>query len=104
MGKLEKLIELFLRQPPEVKFTDVCYLLEAFDYSEQRSKGSHHTFSNPDGKTIVIPKVGGKKVKRVYVKRIIEILELSTFEIGNMQINDSIEPQIDSDEIEEEYD
>jgi predicted RNA binding protein YcfA (HicA-like mRNA interferase family) len=104
MGKLEKLIELFLRQPPEVKFTDVCYLVEAFGYSEQRSKGSHHTFSHSSGETIVIPKVGGKKVKRVYVKRIIEILELSTLEIGNMQIDDSIEPQIDSDEIEEEYD
>jgi predicted RNA binding protein YcfA (HicA-like mRNA interferase family) len=104
MGKLEKLIELFLRQPPEVKFTDVCYLLEAFDYSEQRSKGSHHTFSHPNGETIVIPKVGGKKVKRVYVKRIIEILELSTFEIGNMQIDNSNDLEIDPEEIEEKYD
>lgn len=49
MGKLEKLIELFLRQPPV----------------EQRSKGSHHTFSDPDGKTIMIPKVSGQKVKNV---------------------------------------
>ena len=104
MGKLEKLIELFLRQPPEVKFTDVCYLLEAFDYSEQRSKGSHHTFSNPDGKTIVIPKVGGTKVKRVYVKRIIEILELSTFKSGNVQIDDSNDLTIDPEEVEKEYD
>jgi predicted RNA binding protein YcfA (HicA-like mRNA interferase family) len=77
VGKLEKLIELFLRQPPEVRFADVRYLLEAFSYIEQRSKGSHHTFSDPDGKTIVIPKVSGQKVKRVYVKRIIELLELS---------------------------
>lgn len=87
MGKLEKLIELFLRQPPEVKFADVLYLLEAFGYIEQRSKGSHHTFSDSDGKTIVIPKVSGQKVKRVYVKRIIELLEL-----GN-EI-DSSEPEI----------
>ena len=104
MGKLEKLIELFLRQPPEVKFADVCYLLEAFDYSERRSKGSHHTFSNPDGKTIVIPKVGGTKVKRVYVKRIIEILELSSFESGNVLIDDSNDLKIDLEEVEEEYD
>ena len=103
MGKLEKLIELFLRQPPEVKFTDVCYLLEAFDYSERRSKGSHHTFSNPDGKTIAIPKVGGMKVKRVYVKRIIEILDLYTFESRNVQIDDSNDLRINP-EVEEEYD
>lgn len=87
MGKLEKLIELFLRQPPEVKFADVLYLIEAFGYIEQRSKGSHHTFSDSDGKTIVIPKVSGQKVKRVYVKRIIELLGL-----GN-EI-DSSEPEI----------
>ncbi|WP_310418482.1 type II toxin-antitoxin system HicA family toxin [Chamaesiphon sp. OTE_8_metabat_110] len=78
MGKLEKLIELFLRQPPEVRFADVLYLLEAFGYTEQRSKGSHHTFSDPDGQTIVIPKVSGQKVKRVYVKRIIELLNLNS--------------------------
>jgi predicted RNA binding protein YcfA (HicA-like mRNA interferase family) len=77
VGKLDKLIDLFLRQPPEVRFSDVLYLLEAFGYIEQRSKGSHHTFSDSDGKTIVIPKVSGQKVKRVYVKRIIELLGLN---------------------------
>ena len=76
MGKLEKLIELFLRQPPEVRFADVRYLLEAFGYIEQRSKGSRHTFSDPNGRTIVIPKVSGQKVKGIYVKRTIELLEL----------------------------
>lgn len=101
MGKLEKLIELFLRQPPEVKFTDVCYLLEAFEYSEQRSKGSHHTFSNPDGKTIVIPKVGGKKVKRIYVKRIIEILDLSNFEVSDAPVDELNDLEIDREEVEE---
>lgn len=52
----------------------------------------------------MIPKVGGTRVKRVYVKRIIEILELSTFEIGNMQIDDSNDLKIDLEEVEEEYD
>jgi predicted RNA binding protein YcfA (HicA-like mRNA interferase family) len=103
MGKLEKLIELFLRQPPEVRFTEVCYLLEAFGYTEQRSKGSHHTFSNPNGKTIVIPKVGGNKVKRVYVKRIIEILELSKLEVDDSLTDEVISLEIDREEIEEGY-
>jgi predicted RNA binding protein YcfA (HicA-like mRNA interferase family) len=94
VGKLEKLIELFLRQPPEVRFADVLYLLEAFGYIEQRSKGSHHTFSDPDGKTIVIPKVSGQKVKRVYVKRIIELLGLSN-------TIDSSDPEIAKVEAEE---
>jgi hypothetical protein len=60
--------------------------------------------ANRDRKEVIIHFLILVEVKRVYVKRIIEILELSTLEIGNMQIDDSIEPQIDSDEIEEEYD
>jgi hypothetical protein len=34
MGKLKKLIEQFLDQPPEVRFEDVYYLLEAFGFEE----------------------------------------------------------------------
>jgi predicted RNA binding protein YcfA (HicA-like mRNA interferase family) len=102
VGKLEKLIELFLRQPPEVRFADVLYLLEAFGYIEQRSKGSHHTFSDPDGKTIVIPKVSGQKVKRVYVKRIIELLELnSTLAASDPEVDSvvaELEPEENSDD------
>ena len=98
MGKLEKLIELFLRQPPEVRFSEVLYLLEAFGYVEQRSKGSHHTFSDPDGKTIVIPKVSGQKVKRVCVKRIIEILGLSNTLAASDPEIDSVVTELEPEE------
>jgi predicted RNA binding protein YcfA (HicA-like mRNA interferase family) len=98
VGKLEKLIELFLRQPPEVRFADVLYLLEAFGYTEQRSKGSHHTFSDPDGQTIVIPKVSGQKVKRVYVKRIIELLDLdSNLAASDLEL-DSVVTELEPEE------
>jgi predicted RNA binding protein YcfA (HicA-like mRNA interferase family) len=98
VGKLEKLIELFLRQPPEVRFSDVLYLLEAFGYIEQRSKGSHHTFSDSDGKTIVIPKVSGQKVKRVYVKRIIEMIELSKTVAASDPEVDSVVAEVELEE------
>jgi predicted RNA binding protein YcfA (HicA-like mRNA interferase family) len=76
MGKLEKLIEQFLRRPPEVKFDDVCYLLESFGFEENRSKGSHHVFRHPDGRKITIPKRGGQKVKGIYVQKILDLLNL----------------------------
>lgn len=57
MSKLEKLIELFLRDPPEVRFNQVQYLLESLGFEEKRSKGSHHTFRNPDGLKITVPKI-----------------------------------------------
>jgi predicted RNA binding protein YcfA (HicA-like mRNA interferase family) len=63
MGKLKKLVEQFLNQPPEVRFEDVRYLLEAFGFEEKRSKGSHHSFRDSQGRKITIPKKGGQKVK-----------------------------------------
>jgi predicted RNA binding protein YcfA (HicA-like mRNA interferase family) len=76
MGRLEKIVEQFLREPPEVRFEDVFYLLTAFGFEEIRSKGSHHTFRKADGTKITVPKKGGKMVKGVYVKQIIELLKL----------------------------
>ena len=76
MGKLEKLIEQFFKKPPEVKFDDVRYLLKAFGFEEKRSKGSHHSFRDANGRKITIPKKGGQKVKGIYVQKILQILNL----------------------------
>jgi len=76
VGKLRKLIAKFLTFPPEVRFEEVRYILEAFGYQEVRSKGSHHAFENEKGNVIIIPKKRGKKVKRTYVVAIIKLLNL----------------------------
>jgi Predicted periplasmic or secreted lipoprotein len=76
MGKLRKLIEQFLNQPPEVRFEDVRYLLETFGFEEKRSKGSHHSFRDSQARKITIPKKGGQKVKGIYVQQIVELLNL----------------------------
>lgn len=80
MGKLAKLIEQLLREPPDVRFDDVYYLLTAFGFEERRSKGSHHTFRNSEGLKITIPKKGGKIVKGIYVKQIVELLNLEDWQ------------------------
>jgi hypothetical protein len=38
MSKLKKLVLKFLKLPSEVRFEDVVYLLEAFDFEEKRSR------------------------------------------------------------------
>jgi predicted RNA binding protein YcfA (HicA-like mRNA interferase family) len=83
VSRLQKPVEQFLTFPPEVRFEDVRLLLEAFGFEEKRSKGSHHIFEDAQGKVLTIPKKGGKKVKRVYVKRIAELLNLETWQEGN---------------------
>jgi predicted RNA binding protein YcfA (HicA-like mRNA interferase family) len=80
MSKLAKLIRSFLANPPDVRFEDVRYVLEAFGFQEKRSRGSHHTFENEMGEVIVVPKKGGRKVKRFYVQRIVELLKLEDWQ------------------------
>jgi predicted RNA binding protein YcfA (HicA-like mRNA interferase family) len=80
MVKLAKLIEKFLRDPPEISYNDVYYLLTKFGFQEVSSKGSHHTFRNEIGQKITIPKKGGKTVKRIYLKQIVALLNLEDLE------------------------
>ncbi|PSB00797.1 type II toxin-antitoxin system HicA family toxin [Merismopedia glauca] len=95
MGKLEKLVEQFIGGLAEASFEDVRYILEAFGFEEKRSKGSHHIFVNELGQAITIPKKGGKKVKKVYIKRIVELLNL---EIDASDIQPEFDREVENDE------
>ncbi|MEB3230502.1 MAG: type II toxin-antitoxin system HicA family toxin [Leptolyngbyaceae bacterium] len=77
MSRLRKLVNRFLSEPPEVRFDEVYFLLKAFGFEEKRSRGSHHIFRNSDGLKITVPKKGGKMVKRIYVKQIVQLLNLT---------------------------
>ncbi|TYQ29371.1 type II toxin-antitoxin system HicA family toxin [Pseudanabaena sp. UWO311] len=76
MSKLEKLIQKLLRDPPELSYDDVYYILTQFNFQEISNKGSHHTFRNESSLKITIPKKGGQTVKRTYLKQIVKLLEL----------------------------
>jgi len=76
MAGIEKLVKLLLREPPDVSSHDVVKVLEAFGYKERPSESGHRVFSKPGAYPITVPTVKGRKVKRIYVKKIIEYLEL----------------------------
>jgi predicted RNA binding protein YcfA (HicA-like mRNA interferase family) len=76
MAKLEKLVARFLSEPPDVKFREVITLLEAFNYKVYSTKGSHYTFVKSGARPITVPTDKGRRVKKVYVHKINEILEL----------------------------
>ncbi len=59
------------------------YLLEAFGFEEKRSRGSHHSFRDSQGRIITVPKQGGQKVKRVYLQEIIKLLNLEEWNDEN---------------------
>ncbi len=76
MAKLEKLVESFLSNSSDFKFSDVEKVLSAFGFQEARAKGSHHMFRHPDGRKVpAIPK-SGKRVKKIYIKKIVQLLKL----------------------------
>ncbi|MEH2432910.1 MAG: type II toxin-antitoxin system HicA family toxin [Nostoc sp.] len=60
-------------------------------FEEKRSKGSHHSFRGSQGKTIIVPKTGGQKVKGVYVQQIVELLNLEEW------IDEDTEPEEPTD-------
>lgn len=80
MTQINKLIQSILSSPIEANFNDIKQILEYFDFEEVRSSGSHHTFRHPDGRMQIVPKKGGKTVKRVYIKQIIKLLRLEEYE------------------------
>lgn len=63
--------------PPEAKFRDVRQLLEMFDWTHDRTAGSHEVFTKPGERTLPVPVHNGD-VKRVYLDRICDLLDLDT--------------------------
>ncbi len=77
MNQVDKLVEKFLRKPPEVLFEDVAKVLQAFGYEERPcGGGSHRVFVRPGHRPKIVPTVKGRRVKRAYVRMIIDNLEL----------------------------
>lgn len=76
MTKHDKLIDRIRARPPEADFDDVEQLLKAYGWTIDRQRGSHVTFVKPGERPIVVPKLGGKKVKRVNLVELCERLRL----------------------------
>ncbi len=76
MTQLEKLIARIRARPPEADFDDVRSLLEYHGWNLDRERGSHVHFVKLGERTLSVPKVGGRKVKRVYLDQICERLGL----------------------------
>lgn len=73
MVKRDKLIERLKNSPNNVTFTDIHKLLELEGFILDRISGSHHIFQKAD--IIFVIPVHRNRVKSVYVKRVIELIE-----------------------------
>lgn len=73
MSKREKLRERLKNNPNNATFSEIRKLLKQEGFALDRITGSHHIFTK-DEITFVVP-VHNNKVKSVYVKRVIELIE-----------------------------
>ncbi|MGG6268428.1 type II toxin-antitoxin system HicA family toxin [Leptolyngbya sp. AN03gr2] len=74
MTKRKKLQERLRNNPNDVTFADIRNLLEQEGFTLDRITGSHHIFEK--GETTFVVPVHNGKVKSVYVKRAIRLIEL----------------------------
>jgi predicted RNA binding protein YcfA (HicA-like mRNA interferase family) len=73
MSKREKLRERLKNNPNNATFSEIRKLLEQEGFTLDRITGSHHIFTKDDI-TFVVP-VHNKKVKTIYVKRVLDLIE-----------------------------
>lgn len=79
MAKLEKIVKSFLKKnkPAYYKFKDVIKVLKVlkeFGYKHTNTKGSHFIYEKGDEQITIVHH--HKKVKKWYVKRLVELLDL----------------------------
>ena len=72
--KIEKIIQKMLASHAEIDFNDVVKILKHEGWKLDRVRGSHHVFAKYE-KTVVLV-MHHNVVKSVYVRRIIETLNL----------------------------
>ena len=88
MSKRDKLLELLKNSTNNARFNDICKLLELEGFSLDRITGSHHIFKRND--IILVIPVHNKKVKSVYIRRVLESLkssEITKDELSNYYLS-----------------
>jgi len=76
MSKRERLIKKVCGLPPDADADDVVALLKECGWLFDRQRGSHMIFIKQDEMPLSIPLVSGRRVKRIYLKKICELLDL----------------------------
>ena len=76
MPNLDKLLAKIKARPSEADYRDVRALLEAFGWTERNGKGSHSVFTKEGERSITVPTISGRKIKRYIIDQIIERLGL----------------------------
>ncbi len=74
MGRIEKLVAKFKRNPKNVRFEELCNVLKHCGYDIINVKGSHYSLSNGEKTLTIVKPHGGNKFCHVMdVKEVIKL-------------------------------
>ncbi|MBE2267083.1 MAG: type II toxin-antitoxin system HicA family toxin [Anaerolinea sp.] len=98
MSKREKLRRKLRNNPENATMQEVETLLSRFGFTLARVSGSHHIYEYDDGdawKQVIVP-LHGSKVKKVYVKKAVEVID----ELFPAEPEDQVEESGDDEDSE----
>jgi predicted RNA binding protein YcfA (HicA-like mRNA interferase family) len=75
MADVDRIIARLRRHPPEVDFRDLRQVLEAHGWRMGSQSGSHVVFRQPGRLPMSIPLIGGRRVKRAYVRQVLKAID-----------------------------
>ncbi len=82
MATLKKLVKKVCSLPTEMRLEDIRNILKSFGWKEGKAKGNHFIFRKGDS-YITVPAIKGRSVKRIYIKRIRDKLNLEEWYENN---------------------
>ena len=85
MSRRKKLIEKIRARPVEAEYSDVERLMKDFGWTLDRTKGSHAIFTKPGWYPMSVPTKHARKVKRIYLDKICELLELDDIDLDTLE-------------------
>ena len=76
MANVDRIVARLRQRPSRVDCGDVRQVLQEYGWTYDRMRGSHAAFTKGGERTLIIPTVSGRHVKRPYIALVLERLGL----------------------------
>ncbi len=81
--KPSKILQKAKRSPENLNFGDMCKLVEAFGFTLDRIRGSHHLFVHPDVDELVNLQEESGKAKPYQVRQFLKLVAQYGLKLGD---------------------
>jgi len=74
MSQKEKLLKKIINNPKDVRFHDLCKILEWDGWVISSTSSSHYTYETTEARRVTIVREGNGKVKSHYVRAVLKFM------------------------------